>query len=279
MLIRPLNLDDVSACLSLATRRDWAADEVRWRLLLEVGRGFGVETPEGGLVGTVIATPFEQRAAWIGMMLVAPTHQRRGLGERLMEHVLGQFGPLPTLLYSTEMGRPLYEKLGFIQVEEIMKYMGRLEALPPLPLVPGVRVRPMTGADLDAVVALDTQASGMPRRLLLQALLRLASQAHVAEQAGQVVGYGMAWPNLGATVVGPLIAKEESIARSLAAGLLRGCEGPVRMDIPTRFTELSTWAVELGLVRQAPSPMMLLHGTRAPGRREQLFAVAAQAVG
>jgi hypothetical protein len=137
----------------------------------------------------------------------------------------------------------------------------------------------MVGADLDAVVELDTHAFGAPRRLLLQALLRRASQADVAERDGHVVGYGMAWPNLDATVVGPLVAEEEPIARSLATGLLRGCGGPVRMDLPARSTELSAWLVELGLVRHAPAPMMMLHGTRAPGRRERLYAIVAQAVG
>jgi GNAT superfamily N-acetyltransferase len=92
MRIRTLTLDDISACLSLARQCDWPTDEARWRLLLEVGNGFGVDAPEGGLAATVIATPFEHRAAWIGMMVVAPAHQRKGLGQRLMEHALGRLG-------------------------------------------------------------------------------------------------------------------------------------------------------------------------------------------
>ena len=145
--------------------------------------------------------------------------------------------------------------------------------------MPDTRVRAMTGEDLDAAAGLDAEAFGAPRRALLQALHRVASRALVAERGGRVVGYGLAWPNLESTMVGPVVALEEPIARSLVAGLLRGFEGVVRVDIPPRFTGLSDQVTGLGLVRHVPAPMMLLHGTRAPGRREHLHAIAAQALG
>jgi predicted N-acetyltransferase YhbS len=279
MRIRRLTLNDMPACLALAVKRDWAPDELKWRLILELGTGFGVDAPDGGLAGTVLITPYGREAASIGMMVVSPSHERQGLGRRLMEHALEHIGPLPTLLYATEQGRPLYEKLGFVQVGEVVKHLGRLTRQPEEVAVAGTRVRAMTREDLDAVAALDADAFGAPRRELLQALHRLASRALVAERDGRVVGHGLVWPNFDATMVGPLIAREEPIARSLTAGLLRGLEGTVRVDIPPRFTGLSEWVAGLGLERHAPSPMMQLHGTRAPGRREHLHAIAAQALG
>ncbi|HEX5753957.1 MAG TPA: GNAT family N-acetyltransferase [Archangium sp.] len=279
MRIRRLTLEDLPACLALAVKRDWAPDELKWRMMLELGTGFGVDSPEGGLAGTVLVTPHGREAASIGMMVVSPSHGRQGLGRRLMEHALEHIGPLPTLLYATEQGRPLYEKLGFVQVDEIVKHLGRLTRQPEEVAVADTRVRAMTGEDLDAVASLDAEAFGAPRRELLQALHRMAYRALVAERDGRVVGYGLAWPNFESAMVGPLIAREEPIARSLAAGLLRGLEGTVRVDIPPRFAGLSEWVAGLGLERHVPAPMMQLHGTRAPGRRELLHAIAAQALG
>ncbi|AKJ03012.1 Histone acetyltransferase HPA2 [Archangium gephyra] len=267
------------ACLTLAVKRDWPPEELKWRLILELGIGFGVDAPEGGLAGTVLVTPYGREAASIGMMVVSPSHGRQGLGRRLMEHALEHIGPLPTLLFATDQGRPLYEKLGFVQVGEVVKHLGRLTRQPEEAAVADMRVRAMTREDLDAVAALDAEAFGAPRRELLQALHRLAYRALVAERDGRVVGHGLAWPNLGSTMVGPLVAREEPIARSLAARLLRGLEGTVRVDIPPRFTGLSEWVAGLGLERHVPAPMMQLHGTRAPGRREHLHAIAAQALG
>ncbi|HZH17995.1 MAG TPA: GNAT family N-acetyltransferase [Archangium sp.] len=279
MRIRRLSLDDMPACLALAAKRDWPPDELKWRMILKLGTGFGVDSPDGGLAGTVLVTPYGREAASIGMMVVSPSHGRQGLGRRLMEHALEHIGPIPTLLFATDQGRPLYEKLGFVQVEEVVKHLGRLTRQPPEVAVPDTRVRAMTGEDLDASAALDADAFGAPRRPLLQALHRVASRALVAERSGRVVGHGLVWPNFESTMVGPLIAQEEPIARSLAAGLLRGLEGVVRMDIPPRFAGLSEWVAGLGLVRHVPAPMMMLHGTRAPGRREHLHAIAAQALG
>ncbi|HYO57881.1 GNAT family N-acetyltransferase [Archangium sp.] len=279
MLIRKLTLDDVPACLALAVKRNWPAEELKWRLVLELGTGFCMDSPEGGLAGTVIIMPYGREAAALGMMVVSPSHGRQGLGRRLMEHALEHIGPLPTLLYATEQGRPLYEKLGFVQVEEAVTHLGRLTRQPPDLAVPDTRVRAMTEADLEVVAGLDASAFGAPRRPLLHALHRLASRALVAERGGRVVGYGLAWPILESTMVGPLIAQEEPIAQVLAAALLRGHEGLVRMEIPPRFTGLSEWVAGLGLARHAWSPMMLLHGTRAPGRREHLHAITALALG
>ncbi|MFY0566628.1 GNAT family N-acetyltransferase [Archangium lansingense] len=279
MRIRRLTLDDMPACLELAVKRDWPAEELKWRMILELGTGFGVDSPEGGLAGTVLITPYGREAASIGMMAVSPSHGRQGLGRRLMEHALEYIGPIPTLLFATDQGRPLYEKLGFVQVGEIVKHVGRLTREPQELSVPDTRVRAMTAEDLDAVATLDAGAFGAPRHVLLHALHRMALRALVAERGGRVVGYGLAWPNLDSTMVGPLIAQEEPIAWVLAAELLRGLEGVVRIDIPPRFVELSEWVAGRGLERHVPSPMMMLHGTQAPGKREHLYAIAAQALG
>ncbi|MCY1079179.1 GNAT family N-acetyltransferase [Archangium lansingense] len=279
MRIRRLTLDDMPACLELAVKRDWPAEALKWRMILELGAGFGVDSPEGGLAGTVLITPYGREAASIGMMAVSPSHGRQGLGRRLMEHALEHIGPIPTLLFATDQGRPLYEKLGFVQVDEIVKHVGRLTREPQELSVPDTRVRAMTAEDLDAVATLDAGAFGAPRHSLLHALYRVALRALVAERGGRVVGYGLAWPNLDSTMVGPLIAQEEPIAWVLAAELLRGLEGVVRIDIPPRFVELSEWVAGRGLERHVPSPMMMLHGTQAPGKREHLYAIAAQALG
>jgi GNAT superfamily N-acetyltransferase len=100
--------EDVPACLALAGGREWPAEELKWRMLLSVGEGYTLEAPGGGLAGTVIVTPYGGEAAAVGMVLVALTHEGRGLDRRLMEHALARIGPGATLLDATPQGRPLY---------------------------------------------------------------------------------------------------------------------------------------------------------------------------
>ena len=51
--------------------------------------------------------------AAVGMMLVAAQREGRGLGRRLMTHLLDRAGDATVFLTATPLGRPLYEKLGF----------------------------------------------------------------------------------------------------------------------------------------------------------------------
>ena len=54
--------------------------------------------------------------AWIGTIWVVPDRRREGIGERLTEAVLdvaADAGCRTSVLVATEVGRPLYEKLGF----------------------------------------------------------------------------------------------------------------------------------------------------------------------
>ncbi|NMO19951.1 GNAT family N-acetyltransferase [Pyxidicoccus fallax] len=277
--MRALTLDDVSRCLELAAGRDWAPEALKWRLLLSTGQGFALEAPGGDLAGAVVATPYGGKAAAIGMMLVAAAHEGQGLGRRLMAHALAHVGPVPTLLYATPQGRPLYERLGFVEVDTLHKHLGRVRDLAPAAVPRGLEVRAMTAADLDAVAALDDEAFGAPRPALLRSLWEVSVRACVAVREGRLAGYGLAWPNLDTVMIGPLVASGDEVARALVGELVRGQEGLLRLDLPSRFTAMSAWATSLGLERHPPAPMMMLHSDRAPGRREHLYAVAMHALG
>ncbi|MCI0574056.1 MAG: GNAT family N-acetyltransferase [Myxococcaceae bacterium] len=279
MRLRPLIPDDVPACLALAAAREWPAEALKWRMLLSIGEGFALEAPEGGLAGAVISTPYGGRAGVIGMMLIAPAHEGRGLARRLMERALERLGPVPTLLYATPQGRPLDEKLGFVEVDTLHKHVGTVRALAGAFEERDFQVRVMMPADLEAVVALDAVSFGAPRRMLLQALAEVSLRSRVAVRENRIVGYGLSWPNLDVVMVGPLVAPDDTVAQALASELVRGQQGLVRLDIPSRFIELSAWAATHGLVKSPPAPLMVLHADMAPGLREHLYAVAMQAVG
>src|SRR4051812_10916924 len=69
---------------------------------------------DGQVVGTGGAIGFG-RTAWIGGVAVAPEFRGAGLGRRLTEAALDWLGPRETvLLLATELGRPIYDRLGFV---------------------------------------------------------------------------------------------------------------------------------------------------------------------
>jgi ribosomal protein S18 acetylase RimI-like enzyme len=100
---------------------------------------------------------------------VAPAHRRAGLGGALTEAIvdfLEAAGVATVLLHATALGRPVYERLGFVAETAYLTLAG--PTLPRAARQPPVRAG--RAADLEAVVALDLAATGEDRRRLLAAL-------------------------------------------------------------------------------------------------------------
>jgi GNAT superfamily N-acetyltransferase len=125
--IRRLGLDDLPRCVALAADRGWSPERAKWSLLLTASEVFGVDAPDGrGLAGSVTLTRWGTGLASVGMMLVATRCARRGLGQALMEHLLCAAGEGTTVtLFATDMGRPLYEKLGFRAIRRNVSFTGQ----------------------------------------------------------------------------------------------------------------------------------------------------------
>jgi GNAT superfamily N-acetyltransferase len=157
----------------------------------------------GGLVGVAAGAVFA-RSGWVGGVAVAPTHRRAGLGSALTAAILGFLegrGVATVLLHATDLGRPIYQRLGFVPDGEYRTLAA--PALPGPPLADGDRlppVRPGRADDLEAVLALDRAATGEDRRRLLAALWPAGGL--VADGDGEPAGYHLAapWRPGGATV-------------------------------------------------------------------------------
>ena len=274
--MRRLGPDDLRRCVALAVDREWSPEEAKWSLLLAASEVFGVDAPDGrGLAGAVVLTRWAADYAAVGMMLVAARYERRGLGRALLEHLLRAAGEDATVtLFATDMGRPLYEKLGFKPVRRSVSFIGQFRPTASdnskkrgaPSLAGGVRVA--TEADLPDILALDRAAFGADRGQFLTRLPAIADQIAVFEadgRAGQgIVGYTAAWRNNpDSTVIGPLVAPDGETAKRLIAALATGARTPVRLDLDPDRPELPGWAHAHGLEPYGRTVVMA-HGDLAP---------------
>ncbi|WP_437045950.1 GNAT family N-acetyltransferase [Streptomyces sp. enrichment culture] len=278
--IRRLTLRDRTACADLSENRGWPREEHKWGFLLTAGRGYGIDDPDGGLAAACVVTlygPHERPAlAAIGMVLVAERHSRRGVGRRLMRHVLSAMDTTPVILHATPHGRPLYEELGF-------KVIGRAEMvrgnLVPSGDSPRIATRAATAEDLGAMLRLDEEVFGADRTHILTRLPAFADQLRVAEEDGRLIGYAAAWPNMDTHVVGPLIARDTETAKALLVSIAAHTDRPLRTDIDVRHTELLTWVKERGLASVASHAVMAYGITELPGDWSRRFAPVTVAAG
>jgi GNAT superfamily N-acetyltransferase len=275
--ILPLTSADLPGCLVLARDRGWLPEERKWRLLFDLSTVYGARDSAGELAGVAVLTRYGAELAVIGMMLVATRYGGRGLGRALMTRALADAGGATVFLHATPVGRPLYEKLGFVPVGVTQTHLGCFR--PPDPARSPGRSRPAASGDLMAIRRLDARANGTDRALLVRRLPGFTGQLRVVGRLGTVTGYAGAYDGLRYVSIGPVVAAATDDAKILIADAATAASGPVRIDLDDRHPRLLEWAAEHGLVPGVSSTAMVLGGRPLPGDRARCFAPLMRALG
>lgn len=216
-----MTTDDLPAGMRLKELAGWNQTAADWRCFLDSSpRGcFAAEAEvEGTVVGTAATIVYEERFAWIGMVLVDPEFRGQGIGTRLLEKTiehLDAIGIGTMKLDATPAGRPIYQKLGFVDEYEIERWLLKR---------PVQEAATATGphAVSDAVLQLDREIFGADRSLLLRSL---ASEnpdfVLVRERDGDIVGYTFGRRGTLADHLGPWMARDKETAAALLDEFLK----------------------------------------------------------
>jgi len=278
--IQPLTSADLPGCLALARDRGWLPEERKWRLLFDLAVVYGVRDPAGELAGVAVLTRYGTEFAVIGMMLVATRYGGRGLGRALMNRALADVGDAIVFLHATPVGRPLYEKLGFVPAGASHTYLGGFRSAAPAAAVAAEGgSRPAGPGDLMAIRRLDARANGTDRALLVRRLPGFTEQLRVTERPGGITGYAGAYRGVAYACIGPVIAETVEDAKTLIADVAGSIAGPLRIDLGDGHPQLREWAVGRGLTPGASAALMVLGGRPLPGDRARCFAPLMRALG
>lgn len=287
--VRRLRPDDLRHCVRLSVDRGWLPEKAKWSLLLEVSEVFGIDAPDGGdrdggdgtdggdgaLAGAVVLTRYGADLASVGMMLVAARYGRMGLGRALMEHLLAEARDATVTLFATDLGKPLYEKLGFRTIRRSAAFTGPFRAEPAVTTPTAdnskMRTRPAAAADMASIIDVDKAAFGADRSRLLRRLPAFAGQLLVLETGRSIAGFAAAWQNHTSTVIGPVVAPDGAAARRLIGDLAAGIRGQVRLDLDPDRPELPAWAVRHGLQPAGLNAVMAYGDRPPPGDPARLF--------
>lgn len=126
MELRKLLPADIPAALGLSTNAGWNQTAADWAALM-------VHSPDGCLAieceGRIAATTtlvcYQQRLAWIGMVLTHPGYRRRGFARMLLSRAIEmahERGIHTIKLDATEQGRSLYQSLGFADEQPVERW-------------------------------------------------------------------------------------------------------------------------------------------------------------
>ncbi len=216
--VRLLSTADIPAGMRLKEAAGWNQTAADWQrvLALEPDGCFAIEC-DGQVRATTTAVCFGEELAWVGMVLTDAQYRGRGFARRLMEHTLAYVRGKRVAwikLDATDMGRPLYERLGFDDEGTIERWIRQAGAVPRLDSSVG---------NFYFNPALDRQAFGADRSRLLQVLASIESWF-----LGKHAEESVYWDILPANGEAVALAREFGFepVRRLARMALAGVENP-----------------------------------------------------
>jgi ribosomal protein S18 acetylase RimI-like enzyme len=282
LTLREATLDDLPAVAALRESVGWGVHE--WALRAVIGQPYArcvivVERDDSvAAVGSGIAYG---PLGYVGNMVVAESHRRRGIGSAVLSAItsfLEAAGCRRLELNATSEGMLLYERHGFATIgTSATASVGRDVALDPDPAV-AVR-RGDAQPDVDDVVAYDRPRFGGDRRPLLE-MLSADPDARllVADGGGQVAGY--ACLRMDPPRIGPFLAEEPHIAAALLTESFAEADGveALRINLPPNNRPGAAWLRGLGIEIE-PWDGRMGRGPQIPRRDETVYGMAVGALG
>ena len=264
-----LREEHVPGCLALSQAASWNQNEADWRLMLALGRGWGLSV-DGTLVASTLVIPYGG-FAWISMVLVLPEHRRKGYASRLLRVAIDELlaSKLKPILDATPAGREVYRQEGFQDTWTFKRFALRGSQ------------RGMNGSARRAIInwrqalELDAEAFGGDRQWLLRALQKRLPDAALGTPEGFVLGRD----GREAHQVGPLVARDEATALELLELALGNVAAPVYVDVADHATRTQDWLQQRGFEFQRPFTRMVHGGGRAPGDEKLVYLVAGPELG
>ncbi len=268
--IRLLQPDDVTSVMRLNRAANWNQTEDDWRRLLRIEpEGCFVIDVDGEIAATATAVCYGQSLAWIGMVLTDPAQRGQGHARRLMEHALSWLETREIewiKLDATDMGYPLYARLGFVDESPVERWGLAARTT-------GTTRELSVNADIQECLELDRAAFGADRARLLTDL----SQCETVVLSSSAYAMGRAGAN--AAYFGPCVSNDAEHARNLLQWFIETHpEQDVYWDLLPENREALQLAVELGFVRRRQLVRMVRPGVKSPARLVRndanVFAIA-----
>lgn len=237
-VIRRLTLEDLDAAFALSSTAGWNQRLDDWRMLMTIApAGSFAALAEGRIVGTSIGIDYGG-FGWIAMMLVDPAYRGRGLGRRLLESAMNAIpADRPVRLDATPMGRPLYERYGFVDESRLTRFVADASARGAQSAATAGHLMP---PDLDDLADDDREIFGGDRRAVLAWSLADAP-AYARVVRGERREYCLGRCGRLFDQVGPVVALDDDGASTLVSSAVAAARDRAvvvdALDANSRFTD------------------------------------------
>jgi GNAT superfamily N-acetyltransferase len=251
VVIQPLTPDDLAAAFALSSTAGWNQRMDDWRMLLTLApRGTFAATVDARIVGTAIGINYGT-FGWIAMMLVDPAHRGQGVGARLLQAAMDAVpSNLPIRLDATPLGRPLYERFGFVEETTLTRVVAQSSERFPKQPQPARRG---TVDELSEILRDDGAIFGADRRRVFEWSLSDAPYARIVRRENRIVGYCFGRRGRLFDQVGPIVARDEEEARALMSSAIADLPSrPAVIDVYDSRAAFVAWLRSIGFAAERP---------------------------
>ena len=273
---REMTRVDIPSGIQLCRHAGWNQVARDWDIFIQRNpRGCRAAIDEDikMIIGTFATVVYEDRFAWVGMVLVHPLFRRQGLGTQLFGEALSLIPEALTVkLDATPAGREVYRKFDFNDEYEIV----RMHRAPAVPQVLNTRiVRAMTQEDFPYVLKLDHVVFGADRSFILERNFREGPEyACVIGNGSEITGYCMGRPGHIADQLGPVVANTKENAMQLLSFMLTKMRNkPLIVDAMKHTPEWISDLLSLGFVESRSLIRMFRGSNSYPGIPEKQFCI------
>jgi GNAT superfamily N-acetyltransferase len=263
LAVNQLDASEAAGGLLLSTEAQWNQTEDDWRFFLTNGIVFGTRDSKRSLVATAALLPYTERDAWISMVLVTESFQRRGLATRLVDSCLNTATKLglTAWLDATPAGAQVYGPLGFTPTIQLRRLR--------LSNTPKSDAARIPVGNIGEFLTCDLSAMGFDRGALLQELSgRPASRLLSNGDAMALVRDGRT-----ARHVGPLFATSPAQALAMVRDIASSENGPLLIDAVATQDVFLKGLTDYGWTHERPFQRMRF-GRATTQSQELPFAVA-----
>lgn len=273
---------DVLGLVELSRSVGWDYDEYEIRTVMSSGKIYGHKNTVGRIISSAAIIPYDTDLASIGMVIVNDEYRGIGLGKKATQKCIDSVSQNTSImLISTEDGKPLYEKLGFITVDSVHKYLSD-NYIPPKLFnnQQEITIEKYHENDINEIIELDSAAFGDRRSKLLFNRINQSKQCLVVRNLkGKIIGFGLSILGPQNLLIGPIVAPDVQTASLIIDELLINHQGKLRIDVPSSNDELMLFLQERGFVKVSNPPIMIKNSKNMPYRNKELFAITAQIFG
>jgi GNAT superfamily N-acetyltransferase len=260
---------------------DWAAEE-GWNPGLGDAEAFHAVDPDGFFVAEADGAPVAAISvvnhgdafAFLGLYLCHPDYRGRGIAHALWKHAMAYAGERTLGLDGVPDQQANYARSGFVHAGATTRFTGRVAP------APQASVRAATEADIDALVALEAEASGWHKPAYLSEWFRARPTRRtfvISDGTGSAVAAATARRCRTGAKIGPLMAPDRDTALALIRHAADAVHQEISIDVPSPSTGLHTLCGDLGLVPGFSTARMYRGSARTGAGR--FFAVATLELG